>query len=289
MTWRAIHDTVPDSERIASLTSDSERLFWRILCRTDAYGRMRGEARRVWARCVALVEDFDVAKVEDCLGELEGANLLECYDAACGVVLAVLDFDKYQPIDFQRKRGTPRLPAPPEPSPADSATTTALGQSFPALGHPRKEREGERETTLSSLQANATADLNGTAAANKASTSVADDLIAYAARELQHRWKPTGDRRRKINARLREGYSEADLRSVIAGVLADDWSERRKKGNDDPKVIYRDAAQVDRFLELANGSSQGKRPGDAGYQPISAAQRDEHQRLLRAARQNGAT
>jgi uncharacterized phage protein (TIGR02220 family) len=64
-------------------------------------------------------------------------------------------------------------------------------------------------------------------------------------------YKLTGERKRKVNARLDEGYSVTDLQSAIDGVCNDEWAERRRSGNDDLSIVCRDATHVDRFLALA--------------------------------------
>ena len=70
------------------------------------------------------------------------------------------------------------------------------------------------------------------------------------------RCKLTADRRRKIEARLRE-FSVDELLLVPHGALADDWKDRDK--HSDVGVLYRNAQQVDKFIALAqlgaNGSS----------------------------------
>jgi uncharacterized phage protein (TIGR02220 family) len=62
----------------------------------------------------------------------------------------------------------------------------------------------------------------------------------------------TDDRRRKIKARLKEGYTVEQLKRVIEAVRADPFymgqNDRRRPYNDF-KTIFRDAQQVDGFLE----------------------------------------
>jgi uncharacterized phage protein (TIGR02220 family) len=85
--------------------------------------------------------------------------------------------------------------------------------------------------------------------------SVMRHVLIYANEHLGHHWKLTKDRQTKIRARLREGYTEQQLCSVIDGVLLDPWDERRVGGHDDLTVVFRSAAQVDKFLELAAGTN----------------------------------
>lgn len=103
-------------------------------------------------------------------------------------------------------------------------------------------------------------------------------ILTYANTKLGHKWKLLDVRKAKLRARLREGYSEEQLMAVVDGVLLDPWDGRRMSGNDDPKVIYRDGAQVDKFLELAAGRINGNHVE-------SPAEKHERQRRELAARQ----
>ena len=63
-------------------------------------------------------------------------------------------------------------------------------------------------------------------------------------------------RRKRIKARLAEGFTVADLKLAIDGALKDDWLMGRKDGTPkngyrDLKTVLRDAEQVERLKELA--------------------------------------
>ncbi len=62
-------------------------------------------------------------------------------------------------------------------------------------------------------------------------------------------------RRKKIQARLRE-FTEAELCAAIDAVARDPWPERPH--HDDLTVIFRSREQVDRFLEMRNGTPNGR-------------------------------
>jgi hypothetical protein len=74
-----------------------------------------------------------------------------------------------------------------------------------------------------------------------------------------HRAKLDGKRRRLITARLQERPVEELLRA-IDGVLKSDWHMGRDPKTagqryDDIEIIFRDAAHVEKFIELASGGS----------------------------------
>jgi hypothetical protein len=84
-------------------------------------------------------------------------------------------------------------------------------------------------------------------------------------------WKETMDhpkarldakRRVLINKRLADGYSVDDLCIAIRGCRESDWHMGKNDRNtryDDITLICRDAAHVDKFLEIAQGEGNGYR------------------------------
>lgn len=82
---------------------------------------------------------------------------------------------------------------------------------------------------------------------------------------LRPRAKSSRSREAKVAARLKEGYSVDELRAAIAGCAL---SEFHVQGHHtDLTLICRDAAHVDRFMELAGtrrgGQLAGRPPADA--------------------------
>jgi hypothetical protein len=102
------------------------------------------------------------------------------------------------------------------------------------------------------------------------------DAKAAQVREVFEHWraklgspkkKLTGDRDRRIRARLREGFTVEQLKTAVDGVLLDDWLMGR-----DPKTngknwtgvdtIFKSGSKVEYLVELAEGKRSGRsRPG----------------------------
>lgn len=92
--------------------------------------------------------------------------------------------------------------------------------------------------------------------------SDADRVFAHwmQARKKRADTKFSTERQSKIKARLKEGFTVQQLCRAIDGVAKDPWPERGKSGNDDLTIILREATQVEKFLELADGeTSDGPR------------------------------
>ncbi len=134
-----MHDTVSSSRSLASLSSDAERLFWRILAQTDSWGRMRGEPIKVRVTCVPML-DWDDDLVAALLDELQDAGRVAVYDDGADVFLQVVDFDRNQP-ESSRRRGTSKFPE----FTGVVRSSPVMPRSSPVLSRGRVEESEERE------------------------------------------------------------------------------------------------------------------------------------------------
>lgn len=123
MAWRQLHDSVSSSRSLASLSDGAERLFWRVLAQTDAWGRMRGEAVKVRVLCVPML-DWTDALVDHLLVELQKAARVQVYENGGDLFLQVLDFEKHQTRPL-RNRGISRFPDPPRTTSGPLVVTTS--------------------------------------------------------------------------------------------------------------------------------------------------------------------
>jgi len=83
--------------------------------------------------------------------------------------------------------------------------------------------------------------------------------------------KRTLERRKRVRARLREGFTREDLFKAILGARRDDWlmgrdPKARAGGYRDVDTVLRDAAQVERLMALAPVAPPGQL-GLAGTTP----------------------
>lgn len=89
------------------------------------------------------------------------------------------------------------------------------------------------------------------------------------------RTKLDDKRKRKIRARLRDGYTVDELRAAVDGVLKSPFHMGENDHNmkyDDIELICRDAAHVDRFMRLADQPDLSAFSKN-GRQNVTAAQR----------------
>jgi hypothetical protein len=92
-------------------------------------------------------------------------------------------------------------------------------------------------------------------------------VFAYWASKQAHltggpigRLKLTGDRRSKIQGRLRDKYTVDELKQAIDGVFATYFNV--KGGHTDVELVCRDGAHVDRYLSA--GKANGAHPSSSG-------------------------
>ena len=65
------------------------------------------------------------------------------------------------------------------------------------------------------------------------------------------RSRPSRDKREKVYARLRFGFSEAEIRKAIDGCIGDDW--HAEKGKNDLPYICQNDTKIEEFIEKAGG------------------------------------
>lgn len=168
MAWHAIQDSVHESESLSDLSDFAERLYWRMFARSDQWGRGPGSLRKIRARCIPIIHGVSDRKLTEALEELGACRRVVLYPDDNGDwFYQIVDFDKHQPRDLLRKRGTTsRYPEPPGqmpllpyatavslraavPSPeADADSVSAQGRLLPPEGAPDTETdEIEMRTT----------------------------------------------------------------------------------------------------------------------------------------------
>lgn len=137
MSWRQIHSSVATSESLSACSSSAERLFWRMLAQTDAWGRLDGRAPKVLARCCPMIP-WDVIHIEKLLMELEEVGRIVRYGTAC----QVLDFDEHQPYS-SRRRGFSLFPEAPGVRGSAPDNSRSTQESAGLLLPKGRGREGE--------------------------------------------------------------------------------------------------------------------------------------------------
>lgn len=244
MGWRAIQDTMPQSTSLDQLSDFAERLWVRMLSQTDPWGRLRGEPSKVRRACVPGLP-VDDAKVAAALDELVQAGRLVLFSVGGRWYAELVDFDANQPKDVLGRTGKRFVSRFPDPSQAEETRgTTPRGAARRRAAPAEIESEKEKPTTSSENSA------------ETASFPTADDFRTVYDCWRTERGRTHGRfatmseaRRKKIAARLHDGFSVEELCTAIRAVSLDPWPERPR--HDDLTVILRSREQVERFLSFA--------------------------------------
>lgn len=246
MAWRAIQDSVATSESLSACSDFAERVFWRLLAKTDAWGRLPSSPRKLRALCLPLVPRASENRIEKAVEELEAAGRLISYEADGYGVLEVVDFEHNQPGDVLGRSGNRYASKFPDPPRGGTPRRSAPTRAAPA--------ESESETDKKS--------------ATHSPQQVPEDVqIVYdhwreVCGKTDSRYERLSPgRKQKINARLRE-YTVDQLCRAIDGVALDDWPDRQRYN--DLTIIFANRERVDRFLGFADSPPQprpnGRRP-----------------------------
>jgi hypothetical protein len=128
---RSIHPSACTSEKMAELSGDEERCFWRLQTHCDDEGRCEDHPRLIWAALFPLHADVSPDDVAVWLDALVEVGLLVRY---------VVGGKRYVQVerwhDFQKpKHPTPtKLPSPDEGE-AVPRSTRVVGEGFPGSLH----------------------------------------------------------------------------------------------------------------------------------------------------------
>lgn len=145
---RSIHPDACDSDKLAAVSADAERLFWRLQTHCDDFGKCEDKPRLIFARCVPLVDGWDTDRVDVVLEELAAVGLLERYVVDGARFIRVPQWSRFQ---HPQKRGKDTLPDPdesgsadPEPDGEDRSRTSRVPLSPGGEGRGEgEERNGE--------------------------------------------------------------------------------------------------------------------------------------------------
>jgi hypothetical protein len=81
-----------DSERMAGLSADAERLYIRLITKADDYGRFHSDPRLIKALCFPLEEQLRANDLSRWLEELSTRQLILCYEAEKKKCLAIPNY-----------------------------------------------------------------------------------------------------------------------------------------------------------------------------------------------------
>jgi hypothetical protein len=93
---RSIHPDACKSEKLAGVSAEAERCYWRLQTHCDDEGRCEDHFRLIWAALFPLHEDVTPVDVDRWLSELDAKGLITRYVADGNRYLAVVQWDRFQ-------------------------------------------------------------------------------------------------------------------------------------------------------------------------------------------------
>lgn len=222
MRRRELSPSFFTSEQVSSCSIPSRLLFAGLWCLADREGRLTDDPWRIRL----AVFPTDRVNVDALLDELVGHQLIVRYSTDTGDrLLAVPTFPKWQHVHPHEMKSA--LPAP---------VVTCNDMS----GHVSGSQAGSSGTSGTS---------DSPVTPPSPSEGVAERVFEVWRVQRNHpSAKFIEQRRRAVRARLRDGYTEADLIAAVRGVALDPWPERVR--HDDLTQILRDGEHVEKFRDM---------------------------------------
>ena len=275
---RSVKPEFWDDEGVGALHPCARLLFICMWNLADDHGRLRGSTRLLHLRAFPYddITDDDAAAWID---QLVAQDMVRPYESNGQRYYWVRNWEKHQKIP-PSKRLEPQHPEPPvavisgtykrkgSPKAATVQPESSHGAAQCATG--RKEGTGNREqgTGKDPLP-------------DKAPPSPDPVRIVFnhwaATRPRPGAAKLTTDRRSKVKARLRDGYTAAELCNAVDGMMATPHNcgdNDRGERYDDLTVACQSGANVDRFIANADKppTPRGGRQPRAFPEPVKAAE-----------------
>lgn len=138
---RSIHPDACKSRRLASLSAEAERCYWRLQTHCDDEGRCEDDALLICRSIFQASADIGPTDVEAWLFEMAAAGSIDRYEVEGVLVIQILEWDRYQ---HPRKPKPSSLPPPFGNGRAPVRDSDATGAVPLSLGEGEGEG-GERE------------------------------------------------------------------------------------------------------------------------------------------------
>lgn len=203
MRFVAVDRDWPDEPGFRSLSAAAERLFWRLMISGDAHGNHRGEV--VHIQSMLDMTTAPAKSIEKWIDELVSVGLIVKWNDRARKWLEIVDYDKHQ--TDRMLEGRPERVAPPVVLSQEVEPMVAAGPASSMLSE-GDDRHNADVATVFTYWAEVEERTGGIKGA-----------------------KLTAGRRKRIAARLSEGYTVEQLCSCVDGYLADPFYLGTKPGS----------------------------------------------------------
>ena len=227
MRIRTIKPEWLGDDRLIAADSDARVVSIALLLMADDYGRGRlGMETRV------RVFPLDgLARFDNAFAKLE-PWYARAYEVRGQRYFEVANWSKHQLVKNPSK---PHVPGPEEADPTESLRRPC-GES-PETLTPDQDQDQDQDQ-----------DLKLPTEARQTSPDPVALVFEHWRKALHPKSKLTTDRRRKIKARLKEGYTVDQLKRAVDGCAKSEW--HRERGHTAIGLIFRNAEKTDAFIQV---------------------------------------
>lgn len=265
MPNRILKESICTSETINSLTFEEEVFFYRLLVNCDDYGRLDARPSILRAKCFPLrVDSISDARIEQWLAKLVAVGLIRLYGVDGKRYLQVVTWDKHQQVRAKRSK----YPAPESGSELVISNDSMCQQTkssdgiCPRESESESRSESEKESRSEKAMCSETEHDGPPPACNSSNLNEqAKRVMDEYNRIFQACWKRplqlTPDRLAKIKARLKR-FSVEELITAMESIRASPFhcgDNDRGQVYATPEFIFRNDAQVDKWLKVKNARS----------------------------------
>lgn len=255
MNWVKVHNSLRDNPKILEVSDGAFRLYVCSLCYANEHLTDGFIARRALDGVTSgLRSPLKKAR------ELVTIGLWEEHEEGRG--WQIHDYTEVQRSARQVKETRRRDRERKMPDPDAEQHQGTNGIQADSSRNPRAEKRREEKKELIT-----TSSSNG---------STVRELFAYWQQQCQHpQSRLTSERRRKCEARLREGYTAEQGRTAIDGAARAAFVNDQGKRFDDFELIFRSGSKLEAFIERArlNGAGPARRSTETAA--LAAAHRGD--------------
>lgn len=243
---RTLKPELWQDERIGDLSHGARLLFIGLITMADDAGRLRELPATIIGH-VFPYDDVTGPKLTRWLKEVAATGAVVRYEVEGRRYVAFRHWTKHQKVD---KPSPSELPPPPEFSPNDSPNGSGNGRG--SISEPFDD--GSRPPARARRSDPVLSDPDPSGRGSVRSTVGAlFDSWREACRHPDA--KLTDDRRRKIEARLAEGYTAEQIGTAIQGAARAAFVNDSGKRFDDIELICRNGSKLESFIERASTSN----------------------------------
>ena len=209
MPNRIIKESVCTSDSIDALDWFGEVLFYRLMVSCDDYGRFDGRVAVIKNRLFPLKESLKTADVAKALDRLDEVGLICRYTVDGKDYLYLPTWEHHQTIRAKKSK----YPSPAEGMQASESNCMQMNANVPVIQSNPIQSESNPNTNI-------------------------DEVIDYLNLKIGSRYKHTETNRKVIKARLNDGFTVEDCKTVIDKKTAE-WMHTDMEKYLRPETLFR--------------------------------------------------